>query len=89
MNDNLTTNDSNEAENPAFLVGAVMPRFSDIDYNIGDTLVSREKPNKEIGICTGFRHNDTCVDINGQCWGGRTYFIKSEWVECAVLSTKD
>jgi hypothetical protein len=24
MNDNLTTNDSNEAEKPAFLVGAVM-----------------------------------------------------------------
>ncbi len=28
MNDNLTTNASNEAESPAFLVGAVMPRFS-------------------------------------------------------------
>lgn len=27
MNDNLSTNASNEAENPAFLVGAVMPRF--------------------------------------------------------------
>lgn len=26
--DNLTTNASNEAESPAFLVGAVMPRFS-------------------------------------------------------------
>ena len=28
MNNNLTTNDSNEAENPAFLVGAVISRFS-------------------------------------------------------------
>jgi len=28
MNANLTTNASNEADKPAFLVGAVMPRFS-------------------------------------------------------------
>lgn len=28
MNDNLTTNASNEAESPAFLVGAVISRFS-------------------------------------------------------------
>jgi hypothetical protein len=28
MNDNLNTNASNEAVSPAFLVGAVMPRFS-------------------------------------------------------------
>ena len=28
MNNNLTTNASNEAKSPAFLVGAVMPRFS-------------------------------------------------------------
>ncbi len=27
MNDNLTTNASNEAEKPAFLVGAVISRF--------------------------------------------------------------
>jgi hypothetical protein len=27
MNNDLTTNASNEAENPAFLVGAVMPSF--------------------------------------------------------------
>ncbi len=28
MNDNITTNASNEAESPAFLVGAVISRFS-------------------------------------------------------------
>ena len=28
MNDNLTTNASDEAENPAFLVGAVVPSYS-------------------------------------------------------------
>jgi sugar phosphate isomerase/epimerase len=30
MKDNLTTNASNEAENPAFLVGAVICRFSQL-----------------------------------------------------------
>jgi hypothetical protein len=30
MNDNLTTNASNEAESPAFLVGAVISRFSQL-----------------------------------------------------------
>lgn len=82
----LENENLNEAETPQLNIGAVMPRFSDIDYNIGDTLVSRENPIKEIGICTGFRHNDTCVDINGKCYGGRTYFMKSEWIECEVLN---
>jgi hypothetical protein len=38
MNDNLTTNDSNEAQNPAFLVGAVMPSLfiGDIIRDIED-----------------------------------------------------
>jgi hypothetical protein len=76
----------NEPKSPALQQGAVMPRFSDIDYNVGDSLVSKENPNKEIGICTGFRHNDTCVEINGKCWGGRNYFMKSEWVDCVVLN---
>lgn len=64
----------------------VMHRFFDIDYNVGDILVSKENPNKEIGICTGFRHGNSCVDINGKCYGGRTYFMKSEWVECIALN---
>ena len=77
---------SNEALNTPLRKGVVMPRFSDIDYNIGDTLVSKSNRNKEIGICTGFIHNDTCVEIDGKCWGGRIYFMKSEWVECTVLN---
>jgi hypothetical protein len=32
MNDNLTTNASNEAEIPAFLIGAVMPRCSSCHF---------------------------------------------------------
>lgn len=59
--------------------------FYDIDYKIGDIVVSKESPNKEIGICTGFRHNNTCIEIDGKCYGGRTYFEKSEWVECIIL----
>ena len=56
----------------------------EINYNIGDTLVSKDRPNHEIGICTGFRHNDTCVDINGECYGGKTYFMKSEEKLCRM-----
>jgi hypothetical protein len=50
-----------------------------VNYKIGDTLVSKDNPNKEIGICTGFRHNNTCVEIDGKCYGGKDYFMKSEW----------
>jgi hypothetical protein len=82
----LENENLNEPQAQQFNIGAVMPRFSDIDYNIGDVLVSKENPNKEIGVCTGFMHNDTCVDINGKCWGGRTYFMKSEWTDCVILN---
>jgi hypothetical protein len=78
------TNKTNS--DPALSKTAVMPSFHDIDYNVGDILVSKENPNKEIGICTGFSHNDTCVNINDKCWGGRTHFMKSEWVDCLVLN---
>lgn len=59
-----------------------------IDYKIGDVLVNKDNPNKEIGVCTGFRHNDTCVDIDGKCFGGKYYFMKSEWVEFEILNNK-
>lgn len=49
-----------------------------IDYKINDILVSKYNVNKEIGVCTGFLHNNTCVEINGKCYGGKNYFIKSE-----------
>lgn len=32
MNDNLTTNASDEAESPAFLVGAVMPSLQSLNF---------------------------------------------------------
>ena len=32
MNDNLTTNASNEAESPAFLVGDVMPSLQSLNF---------------------------------------------------------
>lgn len=57
-----------------------------IDYNIGDEIVSKENPNKILGVCTGFRHSDTCIDIDGKCWGGKEYFMKSEWVDCEIIN---
>jgi|LakMenEpi03Aug12_release.lakeMendotaPanAssembly.Ray.scaffolds.fasta_scaffold530376_3 hypothetical protein len=69
-----------------FLVGAISQRIFDVDYNVGDTLVSKDNPNKEIGICTGFTHENTCVEINGKCFGGKTYFMKSEFIEYVVLN---
>jgi hypothetical protein len=61
------------------------PQFNDIDYKIGDIVVNKDNPNKEIGECTGFLHNNTCVEIDGKCYGGRIFFMKSEWVECEVI----
>lgn len=57
-----------------------------INYEIGDELVNKDNPDKVIGICTGFRHNNECVDIDGTCWGGKTFFMKSEWAEFEVLN---
>lgn len=57
----------------------------DIDYKIGDTLVSKDYQNEEIGICTGFRHNETCVEINGKCYGGKDYFMKSEYADYIIV----
>ncbi len=55
-----------------------------IDYQIGDKVMSKTEQ-KELGTCTGFRHNNTCVDIDGKCWGGKVYFQKSEWTEFEVI----
>ena len=60
--------------------------FFDIDYAIGDEIVNKDSPDKIIGICTGFLHNETCIVIDGSCYGGRTYFMKSEWVDCEILN---
>lgn len=58
-----------------------------VNYEIGDEIVSKDNPFKIIGKCTGFIHNETCVEIDGACWGGKFYFEKSELVEHEVIET--
>jgi len=55
------------------------PQLGYIDYEIGDILMNDE--GKPIGVCTGFRHNGTCVDINGKCYGGKYYFHKCDTID--------
>lgn len=45
-----------------------------LDYEIGDKIMN--DTGKYLGVCTGFTHNDTCILINGKCWGGKYYFFK-------------
>jgi hypothetical protein len=47
-----------------------------INYTIGDKVASIHNPDKVIGTCTGFIHNDTCIMIDEKCWGGKYYFTK-------------
>lgn len=56
-----------------------------IDYKIGDEVTSYDNPNKILGTCTGFTHNNTCILIDGKCWGGKQYFMKSEWVDYELI----
>lgn len=55
-----------------------------INYKIGDEIVSKLNPTKVIGKCTGFT-DDGCVLIDGKVWGGKIYFMKSEFVEFEIL----
>lgn len=60
-----------------FLVGAFHTRNhvqDPIDYKIGDKITS--KSGGVSGICTGFTHDDTCVEIDGRVCGGKDYFEK-------------
>lgn len=50
-----------------------------INYQIGDKISSYSYPDKIIGTCTGFVHNNTCIEIDGKCWGGKNYFMKAEF----------
>jgi hypothetical protein len=59
--------------------------LSGINYKIGDDVVAKDNPTKVIGKCTGFAHNDTCIEIDGSCWGGKYFFMKSEWQEVELL----
>lgn len=57
-----------------------------INYKIGDEVVSIENPNKILGVCTGFTHDNTCILIDGKCWGGKEYFMASEWVDFELIN---
>lgn len=47
-----------------------------IDYCIGDIVMNDN--GTIIGKCTGFAHDDTCIKIDGKCWGGKYYFHRAE-----------
>ena len=50
-----------------------------INYQIGDKVCSALSPDVIIGTCTGFMHDDTCIQIDGKCWGGKNYFVKADF----------
>ncbi len=50
--------------------------FKKINYKIGDKVASIHNPDSVIGTCTGFTHDDSCILIDGKCWGGKDYFTK-------------
>lgn len=60
-------------------------QIGEIDYKIGDTIMNGSGQN--IGKCTGFTDDDSCVKIDGKCWGGKFYFHKAdtEDVECEII----
>lgn len=53
----------------------------EIDYQIGDPVVSKQNPDCIIGICTGFTHDDTCIEIDGKVYGGKNYFKKADFID--------
>ena len=55
-----------------------------INYQVGDDIVAKEQPEKVIGKCTGFSDDDTCIVIDGKVWGGKYFFMKSEWQDAQV-----
>ncbi len=53
----------------------------EIDYKIGDQVVSKTNPDHIIGICTGFTTDNTCIEIDGKCWGGKIYFKRADFID--------
>jgi len=53
--------------------GTLIP--AKINYSIGDVVMSSIDI-KPLGICTGFTDDNTCILIDGKCWGGKYYFEK-------------
>jgi len=58
-----------------FTMGQGALTLEKINYTIGDTVMSSVDL-KPLGTCTGFTHNNTCILIDGKCWGGKYYFEK-------------
>jgi hypothetical protein len=56
-----------------------------IDYKINDYVVAKEEPTKVLGRCSGFTHDNTCILIDGACFGGKDFFMKSEWQEVEII----
>ena len=53
--------------------GALVP--VKINYTIGDVVMSSVDL-KQLGTCTGFTDDNTCILIDGKCQGGKYYFEK-------------
>lgn len=53
--------------------GTLIP--AKINYAIGDVVMSSVDL-KPLGTCTRFTHDNTCILIDGKCWGGKFYFEK-------------
>ena len=70
---------------PAILQIAQQLSMTPIDYKVGDEVVSKDDPNKILGICTGFAHKNSCIVIDGKVHGGKHYFMKSEFIDYEIL----
>jgi hypothetical protein len=64
-----------------FISPATEMYHTEINYQIGDDIVSKLHPERVIGKCTGFTHDNACILIDNRCYGGKYYFMKSEWQE--------
>jgi hypothetical protein len=54
-----------------------------VNYKVGDEIVSKEHPEKVIGVCTKIENG--CIFIDGKNHGGKYFFMKSEWQEPEIL----
>ena len=78
MNDNLTTNVSDEAESPALLVGAVMCRYSlferkDLNSRILWNCTNKSELKK---VRTGWKYQILLTTVTAEIYDN----VKKEWV---------